>query len=301
MLLGSAFALIVAILFSGCAPENNSETIANSKILVVASTDVYGDIANQIGGDAVEVVSLINDPNKDPHEYEVDSRSQLALSQAKIVIQNGGGYDDFLDSMLTATENRTAQIVNIADISGRVQQLGEGELNEHFWYDFSTVSKFVDVLVRDLVAIDSGQAEAITSRAELVKKKLATLQQAVSNLATAIQGRDILMTEPLPQYLVDALGLINKTPNELSEAVESGTDIPPAVLIETQKLLEERVISVLFYNEQTTSSQTEAIFATAKKTGIPIVPVRETLPADSDYFKWMTANLDSIRTAFSVS
>ena len=97
---------------------------------MVASTNVYGDIVKTIGGPAVAVTSIIDNPEKDPHEYEADARTQLALSKAQLVIENGGGYDDFMDTMVKSARAKPT-VINVADVSGRNQHPADGEFNEH--------------------------------------------------------------------------------------------------------------------------------------------------------------------------
>lgn len=111
---------------------------ASTSVDVVASTNVWGDITAKVGGDKVDVTSIIDDPDKDPHEYEASAQNQLALSKAKVVIENGGGYDDFVDTMLASAKNDSAKVLNAVTISGKKAAAGD-ELNEHVWYDFPTI------------------------------------------------------------------------------------------------------------------------------------------------------------------
>lgn len=143
-------------LLAGCSSSSDSssdtsgshQAVASSKVAVVASTNVYGDITEQIGGDKVSVTSIISDPDQDPHSYEANTQNQLALSKAKVVIENGGGYDDFVDRMLKSS-NSAAEVVNAVKVSGKTAPKG-GELNEHVWYDFPTVAKVTDSIAAAL-------------------------------------------------------------------------------------------------------------------------------------------------------
>src|SRR3990170_6823756 len=130
------------ILLAGCGSSSDSGSgtdasqspAAASAIPVVASTNVYGDIVEQIGGGKVKVTSVISDPDQDPHSYEANTQNQLALSKAKVVVENGGGYDDFIDRMLKSSDNSSAEVINAVKVSGKTAPAG-GELNEHVWYD----------------------------------------------------------------------------------------------------------------------------------------------------------------------
>ena len=265
---------------------------------MVASTNVYGDIVKTIGGPAVAVTSIIDSPTKDPHEYEADARTQLALSKAQLVIENGGGYDDFVDTMLKSARTMPT-VINVADISGRNQHPADGEFNEHLWYDFPTVEKLAAQLVTDLSAAAPGQAATFKSNAKEFTGQLDQLQQDEADIKAKHAGEGVAITEPVPLYLLEAAGLVNKTPETFSEAIEEDTDVPPAVLKETESLFDTKQVKLLAYNQQTTGPQTEAVLAAAKRNNIPVVPITETLPPDQTYLSWMQANLQAVSTALN--
>jgi zinc/manganese transport system substrate-binding protein len=300
----TALAAATALALSGCSSASTGDAATDdpsteSGVRVVASTNVYGDIAEQIGGDRVSVTSIIDSPDKDPHEYEADARTQLALSKAQLVIENGGGYDDFVDTMLSAADNKIAPVLNAADISGYEQEPAEGEFNEHMWYDFPTVQKLSEELVNQLSAIDPDGAETFEKNAEVFDGQLAALEQQEQDIKSSFDQAGAAITEPVPLYMLDAAGLVNKTPDAFSEAIEEGTDVPADVLKQTTELFSTGAVKVLVYNEQTEGSQTELVLAAAKDAGVPVVPVTETLPEGTDYIGWMTTNLNALQGALS--
>jgi zinc/manganese transport system substrate-binding protein len=101
----------------------------------------------------------------------------------------------------------------------------------------------------------------------------------------------------VPLYLLDAVGLRNKTPDEFSEAIEEDSDVPAKVLNETLALYSGHQVKVLAYNAQTTGPETEKVLAAAKQNNIPVVPVTETLPAGKDYVGWMSGTLNALGAA----
>ncbi|MEV5967679.1 zinc ABC transporter substrate-binding protein [Kribbella sp. NPDC051952] len=272
--------------------------MADSRIQVVASTNVYGDIVRQIAGDKVEVTSIISDPDQDPHSYEANTQTQLSLSKASVVVENGGGYDDFMDKMLKSAGNTSAKVLNVVDLSGKTAPAG-GELNEHVWYDFPTMAKLATQLAATLSTVDSANGATYTANATAFTAKVKQLEATEASIRAADNGAGVAITEPVPVYLLTASGLVNKTPEEFSEAIEEGTDVPAAVLQETLDLFAKKQVRVLAYNEQTSGPETEKVLAAAKANSVAVVPVTETLPAGKDYLRWMTANLDALRTALS--
>ncbi|WP_431278811.1 metal ABC transporter solute-binding protein, Zn/Mn family [Leifsonia poae] len=290
-----AAALMAALALTGCSTSASGTT--DGELSVVASTNVYGDIAQTIAGDAVKVTSLMNNPSQDPHSFEASAQNQLALSKADVVIENGGGYDDFMDTMLKAGGTKKATVINVVDLSGK--KAADGELNEHVWYDFPTVQKLTDKLVDVLSKADASQATTFKQNGEAFTAKLAGLQNREAELKQQYAGAGAAVTEPVPLYMLDAIGLKNKTPEAFSAAIEAGTDVSPAVLKETLDLISGGSVKLLAYNAQTSGPETEKVLSAAKSDGVAVVPVTETLPSGKDYISWMTANLDAIGKALA--
>jgi zinc/manganese transport system substrate-binding protein len=285
---------IASLALAGCSPTAPSRA-AGGKITIVASTDVWGDIAKQIGGDAVTMTSIISDPAQDPHSYEANAQVQLALSKADVVIENGGGYDDFVDTLLKGAGNDSAKILNAVDISGFDQAPG---LNEHVWYDFPTVKKVAAKIADTLSALDASRASTFTANQKKFDAALNVLMgEEAAIKASSAGGSGVAITEPVPLYLLVASGLVDKTPEAFSKAVEQGTDVAPDALKRTLTLFSEHKVALLAYNEQTSGPETDQVIAAAKVAGIPVVGVRETLPTGKDYLSWMTDNLVAVKAA----
>ncbi|WP_030235040.1 metal ABC transporter solute-binding protein, Zn/Mn family [Streptomyces sp. NRRL S-455] len=296
----------VLALLGGCGAAESSpsspwspssrEAAAPAPVPVVASTNVYGDVAKQIGGDRVKVVSIINDPAQDPHEYEAETRNQLELSRAKIVVENGGGYDDFMGEMLRGANNSSAEVITGVEASGKVPDDG-GEYNEHVWYDMPTMGRLAERVADALAQAAPTEADAFRKNATDFKADLDTVRAAEARIEKERGGTAVAVTEPVPLYMVEACGLRNVTPPDFSEAVEEGDEVSARVLRETLGLVADGTAEALVLNEQTPTSQTERVERTARDNGVPVVTVTETLPSGQDYVAWMTANVDALRRA----
>ena len=290
---------IAALLLAGCSSAGaGSSSSTSGKIDVVASTNVWGNIASTVGGDDVSVTSFIDDPSKDPHEYEASGQNQLAISKAAVVIENGGGYDDFVDTMLKSSPSESATVLNAVKISGLAAPAG-GDLNEHVWYDFPTVTKVIDKLRAAFTKARPADASLFSANAKSLTGKVALLEAREKALKAQYSGVGVAITEPVPLYMLDAIGLDNKTPAEFSKAIEDDSDASPAVLQQTLDLYNGHSVKLLAYNEQTTGAQTEAVLTAAKNNGIAVVPVTETLPSGKTYLSWMSDNLDAITAALA--
>jgi len=293
----AAATLTAALALAGVAGCGSDDTAAaDDGVHVVASTDVYGDLVATIGGDRVDVTSVINDPSADPHSYEASVRTQLAVSEADLVVQNGGGYDDFMQTLLSAGSGDPT-VLTAVEVAG-VDTDAEG-FNEHVWYDLAAMSDLAGEVADALSRIDPDGADDYAANAGQLEQGIGDLVTREEQARTTTDGAGVAITEPVPGYLLDALGAQDRTPAEFSEAVEEGGDVSPAVLRQTLDLFSGGQVRALVYNEQTTGPETEQVLDAARAAGVAVVPVTETLPDGEDYLSWMGGNLDAVVAALS--
>jgi zinc/manganese transport system substrate-binding protein len=268
-------------------------------VAVVASTDVYGSIVSAVGGDAVEVTSIIDKPDTDPHEYESTPSDAAAVNGATVVVYNGADYDPFAERLI-ATASTEPMAIDVADLSGLEAQVpADGEFNEHVWYSLPTVKKLADTLAADLGKADPPSAPAFAGNAVAFDTKVDALAVKLDAIKARHGGERVAVTEPVPLYMTEAAGLVNATPAEFSEAVEEGSDAPAAMVAETLAVFQgpDRV-KVLLTNTQTEDAATRQVADAATAGNVPIVQVTETLPpGETDYVSWMTQQIDALAAA----
>jgi zinc/manganese transport system substrate-binding protein len=300
----SAVAVGVVVSAAACGNAEAGTTAGSSggsgRVDVVSSTNVWGDVAKAVGGDRVDVTSVISDPEADPHSFEATPRTQLAVSRADVVVENGGGYDDFMDRLRPAMK-AGAGLVDAVEVSGKAaaaKAAGE-ELNEHVWYDFPSVKEVADRIEAALAAADPGHADGFAARNRVFQARLDALISEEDADRAADSGAGVAITEPVPLYLLDAVGATNRTPHAFSEAVEEGDDVSPAVLERTLDLFGTHAVKALVYNAQTSGAETVKVLEAARSHGVRLVPVTETLPEGEDYLSWMQKNLDAVDRALT--
>lgn len=315
-----------ALALTGCAADAGSESgpEAEGTLDVVASTNVYGNILETVGGDNVTVTSIIDRPSQDPHSYEATARDKLAVTEADLVVLNGGGYDTFMEQLVGEAGLDSADVLNAVEISGldddghadehdhdhdgETAEAGadsaeesdshdghsHGSFNEHVWYSPEAMGLLADAAAERLAALDPDHADAFRDNAAAFSAGIEGLTAALAEDKAADMHRDVAVTEPVPEYLFEAAGLHNVTPDAFTSAVEAGSDVPAAVLNEMQELLRSGSVTFLAYNTQTASAQTEAVRTTAEEAGVPVLDFAETLPEGQDYLSWMEANVASV-------
>ena len=297
LLLTVALAAATSVALVGCssgAGAPSGSPSSSGTIVVVASTNVYGSIASQVGGSRVDVTSILSNPNQDPHGFEADAQTQLAISKAQVIVENGGGYDDYVDTMRASTSSKAA-LVDAVKLSGF--SATSGDFNEHVFYDYPTMVKVADAIAADLALADPAQSSLFFGNAAAFKRSMQTLEAQTSALAAKYAGDRVAYTEPVPGYLFDAIGLKNVTHTAFSHAVETGNDVPPSALHDTLALMSGKKVSLLAYNEQASSPETSLVQAAAKQAGVPVLPVTETLPQGADFQTWQQRTIDAIAKA----
>jgi len=271
-----------------------SSTAGAAPVNVVASTNVWGDIAKQVGGGHVNVTSIMSDPNADPHQFEADAKTGAALSKAQFVIENGLSYDNFMDKLLTASPNPSRVILNAAD----VMQISGPDANPHIWYDIAKVPAVASGIADQLGKLDPGDAATFTANAKTFNDSLAPINTAIANIKAKYPGAPVGYTERVPGDLVEAAGLTLATPASFAQSIEDGNDPSPADNAAMDAALTDKKIKVLLFNGQVTSPATDAVKQLAQKSGVPVVGVTETLPpTDKDFQDWQLRQINEITTA----
>jgi zinc/manganese transport system substrate-binding protein len=283
------------------AGQPSGATSSHDVVDVVAAENFWGNIAGQLGGDDVSVTSLITNPNADPHLFETNAADAAKLARARVVIENGAGYDGWMSSLLGADSGHPA-IVN----AGKVLHVTGSDPNPHLWYDIPEVPKVAAAISVALTKADPQQASLFQHNLTRFDASLAPLTAELATIRSHFGGAPVAYTERVPGYALAVAGLSVRTPAGFARAIEDGEDPGPADTLAMEQLITGHHIDVLLYNVQTVSPVTTQVRALAAKSGIAIVGVSETLPAtDHTYQQWqlaqLTALFDALRHATSTA
>jgi zinc/manganese transport system substrate-binding protein len=298
----------LTLTLSACSPVESETIEPFDGLTIVSSTNVWGDIAQSVAGDGVRVISIIDSFGQDPHSYEASARDQLVVNEADIVVANGGGYDSFIDVLADAAGGFEILYAYLPDEHSEEEATAEeatddghdhGHENEHVWYDFHVVEDFATRLAEQLGTLDPDGATEYAENLVEFLGEMERLQDDVARAGQNYQGYSVLSSEPVADYLIDALGFENVTPSDFSQAIEEETDLSPKVLLEVQELLKNKLVKLFVVNSQTGSSQIDSLIALAKDNGIAVVEMSELLPEGISYPEWMHNNILSIDTALN--
>jgi zinc/manganese transport system substrate-binding protein len=262
---------------------------------VVASTNVYGDIAAQIGGSHVAVTSVLTDPNADPHLFEPGTANGLAVSHARLLIVNGLDYDTFMSRLARSAGNGERRILTISEVLG----IHGRDANPHLWYDVPALGKIAGAIGHALAEVDAANAAAYRIGQRRFVASLGPLRRAVAALRATHAGEPVGYTEPVPGYLVQAAGLRNLAPSSFTRPIEQGSEPSAAAVSAMTALVAKRRIRALLYNKQAISPITARVRATARRAGVPVVGVTETLPAHLSFQAWQLRQVQELGRALA--
>ncbi len=277
------------------ASQAPSRSLAPStgRLTVVAAENFYGGLARAVAGDHATIVSILSNPDADPHLFEADAKTARSLADARIVIANGADYDPWMEKLLAASPRTDRDEIVAADLTGR--KAGD---NPHLWYDPATMVKVAKALADDLVRIDPQNGDAYRANAAAYLASLSALDDRIATMKGKYAGEPVTATEPVFGYMAQALGLdMRNTAFQL--AVMNGTEPSPREIADFESDLKEHRVRALLYNSQADDQAVARLVGIAKTARVPIVGVSETEPADKGYVAWMTGQLDALDAALS--
>ncbi|TLY00503.1 MAG: ABC transporter substrate-binding protein [Thaumarchaeota archaeon] len=277
---------------------NSTSSGGPSKVVqVVAGENFWGSLASELGGTHVKVLSIVSDPNADPHQYESSSANAQAVANANLVIVNGAGYDDWLLRLLSASNNPAQTVLNVQKLIGQPVAT-----NPHFWYSPYYVNDTVKAMYNDLVSIDSGNVAYYKQQYATLNASLGVYNAMIHKIAQQFSGAPVAATEDIFVYLANATKLNLVSPREFMQAVAEGNDPPAQSIAQFQQLLQggNSSVRVLVFNQQTVTPLTQQIKSLAAEHQIPTVGVTETVqPPDVPFQDWMNAQLIALQNALN--
>lgn len=279
-------------------PEVASEGAQSAKstvIQAVGAENEYANVIAQIGGKYVSVVGIMDNPNTDPHVYEASTTDARYIAGAQLVVENGVGYDGFIQKLEAASPNAKRLNINVGSALGYPANL----MNPHLWFKPTTMSRVAALIAADLSKLDPAQKDYFHRNLSVFDKSLQPWYAAIAQLKKTYHGAPVAVTEPVFDYVLQACGLDIKTPWSFQASVMNGTDPSPQDVQIEENLLKKHLVKVFAYNQQTPDSQTVMLLGIAQKYHVPTIGVYETMPYGHTYQTWMMNEVHILRLALS--
>ena len=296
---GSQLVVAIAVVATGLgltACSSNGPTAASKSgvISAVGAENEYANVLGQIGGKYVSVSSILDNPNTDPHTFEASTSVAHEVSQAELVVQNGVGYDTFMNQIESASPNPSRKVI----VAQHVLGLPDDTPNPHLWYDPKTMPAVAQAMADDLSGLDPSHKSYFRARLSSFDASLQPLIGAIDSFKAKYSGTPVAVTEPVADYLLQAMGAKIVTPFVFQADIMNGVDPSPEAITQEEGFFTNHQAKVFCYNQQVVDSLTTTIRETAQSSGVPVVGVYETMPTPGyDYQSWMTAEVAAIQAA----
>ena len=231
----------------------------------------------------------------DPHSYEANTKDASAIGKATLIVENGLGYDDFMDKLESSSPNPTRKVIDVSKALG----YSESTPNPHLWYKPDTMPKIAVLIEKNLESQMPSQKSYFKNRLNTFNSSLKDWNSDLIKLSQTSKGKGVAVTEPVADYLLEAAHLNVKTPWGFQSSVMNGTDPSPQNVQIQENLLKNKEVKVLIYNQQAIDDATTSLINLAKSNNIPIVGVYETMPPNYNYQKWMETETNNILKALN--
>jgi len=288
-------AVVAASAFIANGAGDAAQAATNRGVIqAVGAENEYANVLGQIGGQFVHVSSILNNPNTDPHSFESSPSVAEEVSTAQLIVQNGVGYDAFMNKIESASPNSDRKVLVVQHLLG----LPDDTANPHLWYAPTTMPKVAEAMAADLSALQPAHAAYFESNLKVFDASLAPWLNAIAVFKAKYGGVDVATTEPVADYLLQAMGAKNLTPFTFQSDIMNGVDPAPEDISTENGFFTSHKVKVFCYNEQVVDSLTTSIRLNAHEAGVPVVAVYETMPTPGyDYQSWMLAEVHDIQRA----
>jgi zinc/manganese transport system substrate-binding protein len=284
-----------AILFSACSSANGA-SIAGGRLRVVAAENFWGSLASQLGGDKVQVTSVITNPDTDPHDYEPTAADARLIANAQLVIENGIGYDPWVSRLVAANPAGSRKVVTVGDVVG----IAPGG-NPHQWYSPASVDLVIAAITAQYKLVDPADASFFDGqRVNVQSVALKAYHDALDQIHSKYAGVPVGASESIFTPMASALGLHLLTPRSFLDAISEGTDPSPADRATVEGQIQTHGIKVFVYNSQNTTPDVQRLVDQARAAGIPVTDITETLaPASASFQDWQVRELRNLEAALA--
>jgi zinc/manganese transport system substrate-binding protein len=265
-------------------------------IHVVAAENFWGSLAAQLGGARVQVTSVIANPATDPHDYEPSAVDARTFAGAQMAIVNGAGYDPWAPKLIAANPVRGRVVLTVGDLVG-VKAGG----NPHRWYSPANVQQVISAIVGDYSKLDPKDAAYFARRkAQLETKGLAEYTNLIAAIKRRFGGTPVGASESIFAPLAQALGLKLITPSSFLKAISEGTEPTAADKTTIDRQIAKKQIKVWVFNSQNSTPDIARLTDAARKQGIPVTTITETLtPATATFQQWQVRQLQALVLALA--
>lgn len=286
-LVGAAtVAAVSACSTSGTANAGNAKSEGgngNAVITVIASSNQWGSLAKDLGGEYVDVTSILNNTGTDAHDYEPTTNDISKIQNAQVAVVNGAGYDDW--ALKAAQQSSKTLVVDAADVSG----VKTGD-NPHIWFSSNARIKTADAITADYIKLQPEHKAQFEQLHKTWLEEEEQLDKDLKELAKDKGSKNYAAVESVAQYLAEDMGLTDVTPKGYKQAAANESEPTPSDIKSFTDLLKQGDMRMLITNSQEPSEMNDQLVAAADSGNVPVVDVTEQMPEQyKSLHEWMRA------------
>lgn len=285
---------------ASCSGGSDDPAADNADLKIVASTAVWGSVAQRVIDDAkdagsdldVTVSTILSGTDGDPHEYEATAKDISAIRDADVVLGNGAGYDTWLtDNAASDAEVITA--APVAEGHDHGDEHDHGDTNPHVWFDLTAVNEFADHLAGYLHSVDG----SFPDHADTVSDDLSK----VTDRLKALPASEALLTEPVAADLLKGTKVTDVTPEGFAHATLNESEPSAADLSAARDLVTDGTVDILITNAQAQTPASTQLVDAAKDKGLTdrhaVINVNESPDNGQSYFDYLDNVVSALEKA----
>ncbi|OPJ56294.1 metal ABC transporter solute-binding protein, Zn/Mn family [Alkalithermobacter paradoxus] len=305
---------IISILLTGCSggEVEKIEEVNEQRIKVYASFYPMYDFASKIGNEKIDI-EVIVPPGAEPHDFEPSLKAISSIQDADLLVLNGLEMEPWADKIIQDLENKGVTVIKIGESADplRLEQLkgghkgcnhshhDHGDYDPHIWLDPIRVITMAEEIKNALCRIDEDNKEYYEANFEKFKSELIKLDEEYKDKLSNTKRKEIIVSHEAFNYLGDRYGI-----NIIGiSGISSHADPSLKVLSELTKLMKEKEIRTVFFEQLASSKLSETL---AKEVGGKTEVLytiegitMEDMKEGKDYIYKMRENLNKIESALN--
>jgi zinc/manganese transport system substrate-binding protein len=289
-----ALALTSAAALLATACSSSSAGTTSGVVTAVGAENEYANVISQIGGKYVRVTAIESNPNTDPHTFEASPSVAREVAAAQLIVQNGVGYDTYMNKIESSSSSSSRKVIVVQNLLG----LPTNTPNPHLWYKPETMPKVAAAVATDLSKLSPGHNAYFHANVVKFDNSLKPWYTAIAQVKATYGNTPVAVTEPVGDYMLQAVGANIMTPFGLQADIMNGVDLSAQYVSLQDGLFTQHKVKVFLYNQQVTDTTTASFLALAHREGVPVVGVYETMPTPGySYQSWMLAEVNALKKA----
>ena len=285
-LLKASMVLLLPIMLIGCGSEENKSSKESGKVEVTASISPIKEFTELIGGDKIEVTSLVPD-NAEPHDIDLKPRDFEKLTKSKLFIYNGLGMEDWLEEVKEQISEDKIKYVDTSENGNAIET--DGKIDPHQWLSLKEAINQCNNIKLALSEVDPNNKDYYEENYEKVKNDFEELYNEYLPKFQSLEHKNFVTSHEAFGYLCRDFGLKQQALNDLfGEGELTAKKIEDLV-----KYCDNNDVNTIFSEEEDSQKEAQTLANEINGEVKPLYTL-ETKVEGKSYLEVMKINLEEI-------